>query len=78
MSTDTNLPRDYSLEEVAESLGMSTRWLRGRIKLDELEHLRYGHKIRFSSEQVDQIRARYTKGPDPQQPVTTGRKKRTA
>lgn len=73
------LPKDYTLDEVAEALGMSTRWLRGRIKDDRLEHLRYGHVIKFTAAQVEAIRARYTKAPVPvEQSITTGRKKRAS
>lgn len=72
----TQLARDYTLTEVADALGMSTRWLRGRIKDDRLAHLRYGHTIKFTAEQVDAIRNRYTAEPV-EQSVTTGRKRRT-
>ena len=76
-----NLARDYPLEEVAEALGMSTRWVRDRIKGDDAaEHIRYGHKIRFTSEQVEKLRAQFVKAPAPQvvESVTTGRKKKAS
>jgi predicted DNA-binding protein YlxM (UPF0122 family) len=76
--TDDNvidLPRDYSLEEVANALGMSTRWVRERIK-DGAAHQKYGHKIKFSAEQVEQLRASHTAKPAPvEESITTGRKK---
>jgi len=75
--TDENviaLPRDYSLDEVAKALGMSTRWVRERIK-EGAAHQKYGHKIKFTAEQVEQLRASHTKAPV-EQSITTGRKKR--
>lgn len=68
------LARDYTLEEVAKALGMSTRWVRDRIKNDGAEHLRYGHKIRFTADQVDKLRADHTKAPVVTS-ITTGKKK---
>lgn len=73
----TELTRDFSLGEVAEALGMSTRWVRDRINIDGAEHLRYGHKIRFTAEQVDKLRAAHVQSPV-QQSVTTGRKRKSA
>lgn len=70
------LPQDYSLSEVADALGMSERWVRARIK-DGAEHQRYGHKIRFTAEQVDQLRAQHTQQPAAQS-ITTGRKRRAS
>lgn len=71
------LTSDYSLAEVADALGMSTRWVRDRIKFDNVEHQRYGHKIRFTAAQVDKLRAAYAHTPVPQ-PVTTGRKRKAS
>lgn len=71
------LPRDYSLEEVAQALGMSTRWVRERIKHDDAEHQRYGHKIRFTTEQVEKLRAAHVKAPV-EASVTTGKKRRAS
>ena len=71
------LDPDYSLDEVATALGMSDRWVRDRIKYDNAEHIRYGHKIRFTAAQVDKLRANHTKGDLPAvgEVVTTGKKK---
>ena len=69
-----NLPPDYDLEQVAEALGMSQRWVRDRVK-DGAEHQRYGRKIRFTAEQVEKLRAAHAQVPVPAS-VTTGRKKR--
>lgn len=71
----TPLPRDYSLGEVAEALGMSTRWVRERIKVGA-PHQRYGHKIAFTAEQVEQLRASHAAKPVVEESITTGRKKR--
>lgn len=73
----TTLPRDYTLVEVAAALGMSTRWLRDKIKADHLEHLEYGHKIKFTADQVEAIRDRYTKAPV-KGAITTGPAKRAS
>ena len=70
------LEPDYSLADVAKALGMSERWVRARLK-EGAEHQRYGHKIRFTAEQVDKLRASHTKQPAPQS-ITTGRKRRTS
>lgn len=78
MSDPTSLTRDFTIDEVATALGMSTRWVRERINRDNAEHIRYGHKIRFTSEQVDKLRASHTKVPAPVESITTGRKKRSA
>lgn len=75
-STPT-LPRDYTLTEAAAALRMSTRWLRDRIKVDKLEHQKYGHKILFTEAQVDAIRARYAAQPI-EQSITTGPKNKRA
>lgn len=73
----TPLDSDYTLEEVAAAVRMSTRWVRERIK-EGAEHQRKGHKITFSSEQVEKLRAAHTKAPAVEQSITTGRKKRSA
>ncbi len=77
MSTPVPLPTDYTLEEVAQALGMSSRWVRDRIRLDGAAHQRYGHKIRFTPEQVEALRRQHATTPV-KQSVTTGRKKRSA
>lgn len=73
----TELPKDFSLKEVALALGMSTRWVRDRCNIDGAEHQRYGHKIRFTADQVEKLRASHVKSPTPER-VTTGRKKKTS
>lgn len=70
------LEPDYSLEEVAEALGMSPKWVRRQVQ-GGAEHQRYGHKIRFTEAQVDRLRATHTKQPVAQG-VTTGRKRKTS
>lgn len=60
------LPRDYSVSEVAQALGMSKRWVYARIA-EGAEHQRYGNRVRFTSEQVEQMRQDFakTKAPAP-------------
>lgn len=65
---------DYTLAEVAEALGMSERWIRGKVA-DGAAHQRYGHKIRFTPAQVEELRANHTKKPVAAQSITTGRKR---
>lgn len=68
-----SLPKDYDLAEVAEALGMSERWVRQQCK-DGAVHNRYGHKIRFTAEQVELLRASKVKLPTPKS-ITTGKKR---
>lgn len=70
------LPVDYTLAEVAEALQMSERWVRDRVR-EGAEHIRYGRKIRFTSEQVEKLRAGNVQNAIPQS-VTTGRKRRAS
>lgn len=65
---------DYSLQEVAEALKMSERWVRDRIRLDKAEHQRYGHVIRFTEEQVAKLRRSHIKAPVVES-ITTGPQK---
>lgn len=74
--SDTLEP-DFSLEEVATAIGMSTRWIRDRVKHDGAEHIRYGHKIRFTAAMVDKLRAAHTVA-HPVAPVTTGPAKKAS
>lgn len=72
------LEPDYSLAEVAKAIGMSTRWIRDRVNDENnpAEHLRYGHKIRFTDAQVKKLREQHTKSSAPVvASITTGRKK---
>lgn len=71
-----SLAKDYDINEVAAALGMSPRWV--RLKVSEgAEHQRYGHKIRFTTEQVEKLRADHVKAPAPQS-ITTGPKRASA
>ena len=75
--TDLKLAKDFDLNEVAEALGMSTRWVRQKCK-EGAVHNRYGQKIRFTAEQVEMLRASCTKAPVAES-ITTGRgRKRSA
>lgn len=77
----SELTKDYSLEEVADALGMSGRWVRQKIadgkegKGPAVEHLRYGHKIRFSADQVEAFRRQFIESAPTVVPITTGRKR---
>lgn len=69
-----SIDKDYTLAEVAEAMGMSERWLRRQVA-EGAEHMRFGHKIRFTAEQVDKLRAGRVQNAVPQS-ITTGRKRR--
>lgn len=71
-----SLARDYTVEEVAQALGMSTRWVRDRIKFDRIEHNRYGRFIRFTPDQVAALRQKYVVAKWVREPITTGPKRR--
>lgn len=75
MTTKQPLEPDYTLIEVADALGMSTRWVRDRIRLDGAEHNRYGRQIRFTAVQVAKLRAAHVAS-YVTEPVTTGPTKR--
>lgn len=70
------LERLYTLVEVAEECRVSTKWLRVRCNRDRpvFEHIRLGHKISFTAEQVDKILASLTKTPVAES-ITTGPKR---
>lgn len=69
------IPQDLDLAQVAEALGMSERWVRQRC-IEGADHLRYGHKIRFTQAQVDALRKSH-EAPRIRQSITTGpRRKR--
>lgn len=71
-----NLDPDFSLEQVAEALGMSERWVRQQVAAGA-EHQRYGHKIRFTRDQVKKLRAQFTQEPTVRS-ITTGRRRKSA
>ena len=70
---ESGIEKDFTVDQVAAAVGMSGRWVRARIA-DGAEHQRYGHKIRFTAEQVDKLRASHTQAPESES-ITTGRKK---
>lgn len=70
------LEPDYDLDEVAAALGMSAKWVRKQVSLGAA-HQRYGHKIRFTANQVEELRANHATAPADQS-MTTGRKKRAS
>lgn len=65
------IEEDFTIEEVAKAIKMSPRWVRDRIRLDGIEHQRYGRRIRFTAEQVAALRAFHVRRL-PVTPVTTG------
>jgi hypothetical protein len=65
-----DLPKDYNLEQFAEALGMSTRWMRRKVA-EGAAHQRCGHKIMFTVDQVQQLRADHTLEEVPES-ITTG------
>lgn len=73
-ATDSGLSKDFDLAEVAKALGMSPRWVREQCRNGAV-HNRYGHKIRFTAEQVELLRASKTKRPVPES-ITTGKKRK--
>lgn len=72
----TDLQRNYTLDEIAELIGMSPRWVRDRCK-EGAEHQRMGHKIKMTAEQVDKLRATHTVTPV-KKSITTGRGRRAS
>lgn len=70
------LPRDFTMADVAKALGMSERWVRLQVK-EGAVHNRYGHKVRFTADQVEMLRASKTKNATPQS-ITTGRKRKAS
>lgn len=65
------LEPDFTVEQVAKALGMSTRWVRDRVRLDGVEHQKYGSKTRFTADQVAALRAFHARSLSVA-PVTTG------
>lgn len=86
----SGLERDATMADVADALGMTVKWLRSYMKKaaadgDPVEHMRVGGgpnaRIRFTAEQVDKLRSRFTVNAEPpaaQQSITTRRKRRQA
>lgn len=71
------LEPDYDLEQIADAVGMSTRWVREQVK-EGAEHQRYGRKIKMTAAQVAKLRASHTQAPPVEQSITTGRRKRAS
>lgn len=70
------LPQTYTLNDVADALGMSERWVREQVK-NGATCMRLGRKIRFTEAHYEELRASMTRSPAAQS-VTTGRKRRSA
>lgn len=73
----TELEPNHTLAEVAKAMHRSTRWVRDRIRLDGVEHLRVGRQIFFTAEQFEKFRASLVRQPEVAQSITTGRKRKS-
>lgn len=71
----SELPKVYTLDEVAAHIGMSRRWVADRVNKDGAEHIRFRKQVRFTAEQVEALVAMFTVKA-PEQSMTTGRKRR--
>lgn len=71
-----DLPRHYTVAEVAAAMRVQPRWVRERCA-EGAEHMRYGKRIMFTAEQVEKLMKAHTKTPV-RESITTGRKRRSA
>lgn len=78
MSATEPLEQDYTLLEAAKALRCSTKWLRTKVKDDQLPHGKRGHKYVFSAAQVEAIRQRYNAATPVERSITTGRKRKAS
>lgn len=76
VAAEVEIEKDYGLDEIAEIVGMSTRWVRNRMAAGA-EHQVYGHKRKMTRSQIEQLRASHTRRVvEPvDDSVTTGRKR---
>jgi excisionase family DNA binding protein len=44
--------RLLTAEEIAETLGVSTGWLYGEVRLGRIPHVKLGRKVRFREEAI--------------------------
>ncbi|GAB2717252.1 helix-turn-helix domain-containing protein [Nocardia thraciensis] len=67
------LPVLYSPEAVAQALGLpSPHWLENEVRHKRIPHTRFGRRLRFTREQVDQVIQIYTvRHGDPTPPTST-------
>lgn len=74
----TEAEKDLNLEQIAEAMGMSTRWVRDQLRDGSgIEHRRPGGRIRMSAEQLEKFKATYDVNAIPQS-ITTGRRRRAS
>lgn len=86
MNDPIPLEREYDLNEIAEALRRSPRWVRNQIRAGKdgtgpfVEHQGGGNgsKITMTLAQVEKFRAMRTQTAPPAQSITTGRPKRRA
>lgn len=60
---------DHDYESTAAQLKMSAAWLKKNIR--DLPHQKYGRKVRFTDEQIAEIRRRFERRPDEAAAPTT-------
>ena len=81
---ESDLNTDLTLVEAAKAIRMSERWVRQQIKLGEagdgpfVEHIKRGHKILFTREQVEKLRLLHATKPPVAESMTTGKKRKSA
>lgn len=56
-------PRMYRYAAAAEALGVSPQWLKVRVKRAEIPFHKVGTYVRFTAEDIDEIRAGMRRGP---------------
>lgn len=75
------LPPVHTLQEVASSMGVTTRFLRDYVNANKLEHMRVGNgpnaRIKFTEQQVERLHAAFITQPAPES-ITTGRRRKAS
>jgi hypothetical protein len=57
------------LRAAAVEIGMSPEWLRKKVQAGAVEHHRFGRSVRFSDEQIEQIKAEHLRPRAPSVPA---------
>ncbi len=65
--------RLYTVEEVAELIGVSARWLADGCRAERIEHVHIARKRRFTEQQVAQLLTTYTVRPSEVREVDVAR-----
>lgn len=71
------LQSDYTVEQVAEALQVSARWVRKQVAEGTAPHYRAGHKLRFTAAHVEALR-RNLEVVAVDQPITATRRRRAS